>query len=284
MTDMDGSHEPNEASETNRTTEPSVPPIPNVTSAVPGTRPQGTTTQEEAARSVRAMFARIAPRYDLLNRLLSFSLDKRWRRRVVRIVTPRLQKSGATALDVCCGTGDLALELARVDGVAVTGCDFVPEMIVRARAKSEGLANPPEWVEADALALPFPNQSFDVATVAFGLRNLADYRRGIVEMVRVLRPNGMVAILEFNVPESGVFAYLYRFYFNFVIPRIGNWLSGESGGGQGAYRYLPDSVVRFPSCETLAQWMGEAGLAEVRYQKWMGGAVALHTGTRPSME
>lgn len=245
-----------------------------------GSRPAGTTTQEEAARSVQAMFARIAPRYDLLNRVLSFSLDRRWRRGVARVVRDHLRKPGATALDSCCGTGDLALELARLGGASVVGCDFVPEMLVRARQKSEGLANPPEWVEGDALALPFTDGSFDVVTVAFGFRNLADYRRGLAEMVRVLKPGGMVAILEFNVPERGLFAALYRLYFARILPRIGNWMSGEAAGGQGAYQYLPESVERFPDCATLAGWMTKAGLSEVAYEKWTGGAVALHTGIR----
>lgn len=243
---------------------------------LPGTRPAGTRDEREAARAVREMFTRIAPRYDLLNRVLSLTFDRRWRRRAAAAVEPQLTSRQACALDLCCGTADLALELARVGRGRVVGSDFAHPMLVRAREKSAAAQAGLLLVEADALQSPFAGNQFDVVTAAFGFRNLANYRRGLEEIHRLLKPGGVAAILEFAVPQRGVFARLYRFYFHSVLPRIGNTVSGV----RGPYSYLPASVEKFPGCEQLARWMEQAGFRAVSYQMWTGGVVALHQGVK----
>ena len=247
----------------------------------PGTRPLGTSGEAEAARSVREMFARIAPRYDLLNRVLSLTLDRIWRRRTALAVRDLLQNPDSAALDLCCGTGDLALELIRAGRGSVIGSDFVHAMLTRAAAKAETYQARVRWLEADALAMPFAEGGFDVITVAFGFRNLSNYRRGLAEIYRLLKPGGRAAILEFAVPERGLFAALYRLYFRWLLPFAGNWFSGESGKREGAYTYLPASVERFPDCQSLAAWMEDTGFREVTCERWAGGAVALHLGAKP---
>lgn len=241
-----------------------------------GTRPEGVRGEEEAARRVQEMFARIAPRYDFLNHLLSFSCDRVWRRRTARALAPRLAAAHTRALDLCCGTADLALELARISAGAVVGGDFAHPMLVRAAAKAGEQRQRIVLVEADALKLPFADASFDVVTAAFGFRNLANYRRGLEEMYRVLKRGGELAILEFALPQGGLFSRLYRFYLRWVLPWIGRTLSGVSG----PYTYLPVSVEQFPNCEEFARWMEAAGFRSVNYQVWTGGAVALHRGTK----
>lgn len=238
----------------------------------PGTRPEGTQGEEEAARSVREMFSRIAPRYDLLNRLLSFSFDRLWRRWTARALAARLAAGDSRALDLCCGTADLTLELARVSAGAVVGCDFSHPMLVRAGAKAARPPRPILLVEADALRLPFADEQFDVVTAAFGFRNLANYERGLEEIRRVLKRGGEVGILEFALPERGLFAALYGFYFRRVLPCIGRLISGV----RGPYSYLPASVEQFPDCEGFARWMEAAGFASVSYERWTLGTVALH--------
>src|SRR5215472_8521089 len=204
-------------------------------------------TQDErsAAAIVRQMFTDIAPRYDLLNHLLSCNVDRLWWRRAARTFSSILQRPGARVLDLCCGTGDMAFALARVRGsaaVEIIGADFSEAMLHRARAKSASMLNPPEWLGADALALPLPDSSLDLVVSAFGFRNLANYDRGLCEIVRVLKPGGEVGILDFGQP-TGVFGGLYDFYFKRVLPRIGRLISGV----RGPYEYLPKSVSRFPS-------------------------------------
>lgn len=242
----------------------------------PGSRPAGVTEEAEAARSIREMFSRIAPRYDLLNHLLSFSFDRLWRRRTARRLAPRLAGPAARGLDLCCGTGDLTLALARAGRAQVVGVDFAHTMLVRARSKSRNRSGVVDWVEADALRLPFADASFDVATAGFGFRNLANYRKGLAEIHRVLKPGGEVGILEFVLPERGWFASLYRFYFRRILPRVGSWISGV----RGPYSYLPASVAGFPDCAELAQWMEAQGFREVRFTCWTGGTVALHQGRK----
>ena len=212
---------------------------------------------------VRRMFDRIAPVYDAMNRLMTVGLDQRWRRETAAAVV----RPGDRVLDVCCGTGDLALGAAESGGM-VTGVDFSDPMLDRARAKAPEL----DWVSGDALALPFANGSFDAVTIGFGLRNLANVERGLEELRRVLTQGGRVAILEITRPK-GLLAPFYRVWFDGVIPLAGKVLPGGS-----AYSYLPASVRRFPDPHGLAKLMDDAGFDEIRWRVFAGGIVALHTG------
>jgi demethylmenaquinone methyltransferase / 2-methoxy-6-polyprenyl-1,4-benzoquinol methylase len=216
------------------------------------------------AESVRAMFDRIAPVYDAMNRTMTVGLDRRWR----RITAETVVRPGDSVLDACCGTGDLAIACARAGG-RVTGLDFSPAMLARARRKAPEL----EWVEADVLALPFADESFDATTVGFGVRNVEDLERALSELRRVLRPGGRVAVLEITRPR-GLLAPFYRLWFDGVVPRLGRLLPGGA-----AYTYLPASVRRFPAPGELAALLTAAGFDEVRYRLFAGGIVALHTGT-----
>jgi demethylmenaquinone methyltransferase / 2-methoxy-6-polyprenyl-1,4-benzoquinol methylase len=212
---------------------------------------------------VRRMFDRIAPVYDAMNRLMTAGLDRRWRRETAEAVV----RPGDLVLDVCCGTGDLALAAEQAGG-KVTGLDFSEPMLERARAKSPDI----EWISGDALALPFAEGSFDAVTTGFGLRNLASAEQGLAEMRRVLRPGGRVSILEITRPR-GLLAPFYRLWFDGVIPLAGKVLPGGA-----AYSYLPASVRRFPDPQGLAKLMDEAGFDEIRWRLFGGGIVALHTG------
>jgi demethylmenaquinone methyltransferase/2-methoxy-6-polyprenyl-1,4-benzoquinol methylase len=209
------------------------------------------------------MFDRIAPVYDAMNRLMTAGLDRRWRREAALAVVSQ----GDRVLDTCCGTGDLAIAAAEAGG-NVTGLDFSRRMLDRARRKAPEI----EWVEGDALALPFADGSFDAATVGFGVRNLSDLDLGLRELRRVLRPGGRLAILEITRPR-GLLAPFYRLWFDGVIPLFGKLLPGGS-----AYTYLPASVHRFPDPEGLARLMDESGFGEIRWRLFAGGIVALHTG------
>jgi demethylmenaquinone methyltransferase/2-methoxy-6-polyprenyl-1,4-benzoquinol methylase len=223
------------------------------------------------------MFGRIAGRYDLLNHLLSGNVDKRWRRLVARTLEPLLVE-GAHALDVACGTGDLSLALGGAGGARVVGLDFCRPMLEIARRKADEEARSIPFVEGDALRLPFADRSFEVVTIAFGLRNLSSVERGLAELLRVLRPGGRAAVLEFSSPVVPGFRALFEFYFTRVLPRIGGLVSGS----RGAYEYLPDSVRKFPDQKRLAEMMRGAGFEEVGYKNLTGGIAALHTGRRPS--
>ncbi len=230
---------------------------------------------EAKARVVREMFGEIAPRYDLLNRLLSGGVDQRWRRLAVRLAT---EKAPRRILDVATGTGDVALLLKRARPEAeVVGGDFTPQMLELARAKAERAGVDVRFVEADALALPFADASFDAITVAFGFRNFADYGRGLAEFQRVLAPGGRAVILEFPPPPKGFLGRAYRFYFWRLLP----WIGGVISGKPEAYRYLPSSVERFPEPERLAEMMRAAGFAEVRWRRLTGGIAAVHVGDKP---
>jgi demethylmenaquinone methyltransferase/2-methoxy-6-polyprenyl-1,4-benzoquinol methylase len=215
------------------------------------------------------MFGRVAPRYDLLNHLLSANVDRHWRTRTVRRVSDVLSRPGALSLDLCCGTGDLMFALQKVAAGRVLGSDFCHPMLVAARAK-----RPCDVFESDALRLPVCDRSLDLVTVAFGFRNLANYRCGLEEMLRVLKPGGAAAILEFSQPPNRAFAALYNFYSRHVLPVIGGMLSGS----RDAYTYLPESVRKFPSAPELAEQMRAAGFREVEYELMTGGIVALHIG------
>jgi demethylmenaquinone methyltransferase/2-methoxy-6-polyprenyl-1,4-benzoquinol methylase len=226
---------------------------------------------EAHARRVRDMFAKISPRYDLLNHLLSGNIDRRWRRNVVEKLGPLLS-TNAQVLDVACGTGDLSIALFENIGARVTGVDFCRPMLERAARKESRIA----FVEGDALQLPFGDGVFDAVTIAFGLRNLASVEQGLSELRRVLQPNGHVAILEFSKPVVPGFRSLAAVYCTRLLPRIGGIISGS----RSAYEYLPDSVSRFPDQETLSAMMTAAGFADVGFENLTGGIAALHTGRR----
>ena len=255
---------------------------PHLTSAFgKGTLPEGAANQADASRKVREMFTRIAPRYDLLNHLLSLEMDRMWRARTARILQPILELEEAKILDLCCGTGDLALALGRRAKGRVWGTDFAHTMLVRAREKAvdASAANGQRaipFVESDALRLPFADGAFDLVTAAFGFRNLANYEAGLLEIRRVLKPGATRAILEFTEPKPGWFADLYRWYFRAVLPRIGAMISGD----RDAYTYLPKSVARFFPPEELKELMSKSGFAEMEARVWTGGTVALHTGRK----
>ena len=237
-----------------------------------GATPEGARDEQEAARWVRAMFARVAHRYDLANHVLSFNIDRHWRNHTVRRVRTVLEKPEARVLDICCGTGDLALALARQQQGTVFGSDFCHPMLDAARQKAGHRRARVNWFEADALRLPVVDASFDLVTVAFGFRNLANYGAGLAEMRRILRPQGVAAILEFTEPPGAGFASLYHFYSRRMLP----WIGGALSGNRDAYTYLPESVRRFPVADDLAEDMRRAGFANVGYEYLTGGIVALH--------
>lgn len=222
------------------------------------------------ASAVRQMFEGVAPRYDLLNRVLSLGIDRSWRHAVVASLNLRAEH---VVLDLCCGTGDLALEIA--EHSRCVACDFTWNMLTRARSKSVSAEVPIGIAAADTLSLPFADDTFDACTVAFGLRNLADMDRGLGEMRRVVKPGGTVAVLEFSHPQ-GLLKMPYRFYLNVLLPRLGDLLSRKGE----AYRYLAESITGFPEPDTLVEMMQAAGLGKTGYQRLTGGIVAIHTGTK----
>lgn len=242
-----------------------------------GGSPLGSPRDEDsAARAVRDMFAAVVPRYDFLNHFLSLRRDIAWRKATAKALSSVLSRPGSVAVDVCCGTGDLACALGRVAAGKVIGTDFCHPMLVRAQAKASRQARGVFFLEADTLALPFSDDSLDAVTIAFGFRNLASYTRGLREMRRVLKPGGWIAILEFSHVRWPVLGPLFRFYFRRILPRLGTWISGVSG----PYQYLPDSVSLFPDQESLAAALREAGFGEVSYQNFTGGVAALHLGQK----
>jgi demethylmenaquinone methyltransferase / 2-methoxy-6-polyprenyl-1,4-benzoquinol methylase len=244
-----------------------------------GTQPEGAANQQEASRHVREMFTRIAPRYDLLNHLLSAQMDRLWRARTARELAPILQRPDAVVLDLCCGTGDLAFALQRKAKARILGADFSHTMLIRARekAQADNGASPIPFLEADALHLPFASHSFDLVTSAFGFRNLANYDDGLREIFRVLKPGGAIAILEFAEPAPGFLGDAYRFYTRTLLPKIGGWISGDSE----AYAYLPKSVARFFRPDEFSSVLTSVGYNSVRYHLMTLGSVALHLATRP---
>ena len=222
------------------------------------------------------MFTSIAPRYDLLNHLLSFNVDRLWWRRAARTFSEILSRPEAKIVDLCCGTGDMTLALYRRAGNAgahIFGADFSHAMLQRAHAKAAQTSL--RWVEADALRLPFPDSSCDLVTSAFGFRNLADYDAGLREIVRLLRPGGECGILDFGEP-AGLMGKLYRFYFKQVLPKVGALISGV----RGPYAYLPASVERFPKPEEMLSRMSAAGLRDVSWTPYTLGISGLYRGRR----
>jgi demethylmenaquinone methyltransferase/2-methoxy-6-polyprenyl-1,4-benzoquinol methylase len=224
------------------------------------------------------MFNNIAPSYDLLNHLLSLNVDHYWRWRTTRLAPP---DGAGPILDLCTGTGDLALAYDRAarGQVPIYGADFCHEMLIRARAKTDRrhAGERIRYLEADAQRLPFPDDQFQITTVAFGLRNITDTDRGLAEMVRVTRPGGRVAVLEFSQPQGSFFGRMYRWYFQYVLPFVGQAVSRSK---DNAYRYLPASVLEFPNGEALAERMRGHGLTDVRWHPLTFGIATLYVGRK----
>jgi demethylmenaquinone methyltransferase/2-methoxy-6-polyprenyl-1,4-benzoquinol methylase len=243
---------------------------------VMGAAPEGASDPAAVSRAVQEMFSSIAPRYDLLNHLLSLNVDRWWWSRTAGAFAHILERPDASALDLCCGTGDMAFALSRRaggSGARILGADFSHPMLERALLKSQGTRL--RWVEADALRLPFPDASFDLVTSAFGFRNLADYDAGLREIVRVLRPGGECGILECSEPD-GWLGKLYRVYFRRVLPAVGTMISGV----KGPYSYLPASVARFPPSPELIARMRSAGFGNASWTPYTFGTAGLFRGKK----
>jgi demethylmenaquinone methyltransferase/2-methoxy-6-polyprenyl-1,4-benzoquinol methylase len=216
------------------------------------------------------MFAAVAPRYDFLNHFLSLGRDLAWRKATAEALRHVLERPGSNVADLCCGTGDLAFELERYSAGRVFATDFCRPMLLLAERKARSHST--LFLEADTLALPFPDEFLDLATLAFGFRNLGSYSRGLEEIRRVLKPRGLLAILEFSEVRGMLFGPLFRFYFRNLLPRVGTWISGVPG----PYQYLHDSVARFPNQQALADLLNAQGFQNVRYINFAGGIAALH--------
>jgi demethylmenaquinone methyltransferase/2-methoxy-6-polyprenyl-1,4-benzoquinol methylase len=240
-----------------------------------GAAPEGASDAASAAHVVREMFTSIAPRYDLLNHLLSFNVDRLWWRKTARGFASILKRQDVRVLDLCCGTGDMTFALFRKaeESAKILGVDFSHAMLQRANEKSAEKS--PRWVEADALQLPFPDQQFDLITAAFGFRNLADYDAGLREMLRMLRLGGECGILDFGEPR-GLIGKLYRVYFKHILPAVGTAVSGV----KGPYIYLPASVERFPSPEEMLGRMRRAGFREASWTPYTFGIAGLYRGKK----
>jgi demethylmenaquinone methyltransferase/2-methoxy-6-polyprenyl-1,4-benzoquinol methylase len=242
----------------------------------PGARPENADSEAVAAEKVRGIFNAIAPSYDLLNHLMSMGLDRRWWSRTARCFKDVLARPEAKVLDLCCGTGDMTAALMRLrppSGEAVTGLDFSAEMLGRARVKFPA-ANA-EWVEGDAMRLPYPAASFDLVTAAFGFRNLSNYADGLAEIARVLKPGGQIGILECNQPD-GLSGAFYNLYLHHGLPLIGGLISGE----RAAYAYLPDSIARFPRPKQMKAMITDAGFADATWDGYLLKAAGLYRGVK----
>ncbi len=241
-----------------------------------GAAPVGARDRESAGKAVREMFTSIAPRYDLLNHVLSFNTDRVWWWRAARTFDSILKRRDARVLDLCCGTGDMTFALRRRanSGAArIIGADFSHAMLQRAIAKGRGTTL--RWVEADALRMPFPDAHFDLVTAAFGFRNLADYDAGLREIARVLRPGGQCGILDFGEPR-GLVGKIYRVYFKRVLPAVGTMISGV----RGPYAYLPASVERFPAPDEMLERMRQAGFQQASWTPYTFGVAGLYRGVK----
>lgn len=238
----------------------------------PGARPAGEASETAAASNVQSMFNSIAPSYDRLNHILSFGLDRLWWRRTARTFRDVLVRPEARIVDICCGTGDQTAALLAVRPVnaePVIGLDFSAEMLARARKKYPGAEV--HWQEGDAMHLPFPDNSVDLVTAAFGFRNLSNYTEGLAEIARVLRPGGQIGILEANQP-TGLNALVYNTYFHRILPVVGGLLSGQ----RDAYRYLPASVQRFPRPPQMLGMLTDAGFADAHWDGYLFHAAGLY--------
>jgi demethylmenaquinone methyltransferase/2-methoxy-6-polyprenyl-1,4-benzoquinol methylase len=251
-------------------------PASSTAPSTAGARVEPAQDQKAAANAVREMFSSIAPRYDLLNHVLSLNVDRYWWWRTARRFRHIVRRADASVLDLCCGTGDMTLALYRqagATGASIVGADFAHPMLCRAAQKSAG--TPLQWVEADALQMPFADGRFNLVTSAFGFRNLANYDAGLREIYRVLATDGEVAILDFGEPK-GLLGKLYRFYFRHVLPAIGSVLSGI----KGPYAYLPESVARFPQPEEMLARMKAAEFREVNYTPYTFGVAGVYWGKK----
>ena len=236
-------------------------------------RPKG---ELEHAEAVKEMFSGIAGKYDFLNHFLSANIDKRWRKKVSASLVDILQNPDAKVLDVACGTGDLSLELKNSGRAKVYGTDFCRPMLEIAKDKTENISEQIPYFEADGMNLSLPDKTFDAVTIAFGLRNFSNWKNGLIELKRVLKTGGKLAVLEFSSPLVPGFRQLFNFYFTSVLPRIGGVVSGS----RGAYEYLPDSVSKFPDQKHLAEMMEQIGFNDVSYKNLTGGIAAIHIGTK----
>lgn len=245
-----------------------------MTQAGAGTTPPGTSDERQAAAWIQRMFAGIAPKYDLLNHLLSFNVDRRWRKVLMHRLRPTLQRPNAMVLDLCCGTGDVLIDLAGAATARVFGADFCHPMLVSAKTKLAQRGFEGLLIEGDALQLPVADGLFDAIAISFGFRNLANYSAGLREFHRVLKDGGVLAILEFSHPPGTLMRAAYGFYSRVFMPMVGAAVSGS----QQAYSYLPDSVRKFPRAPELQQMMEAAGFSGTRFELLTGGIAALHIG------
>jgi demethylmenaquinone methyltransferase/2-methoxy-6-polyprenyl-1,4-benzoquinol methylase len=244
-----------------------------------GARPVGAQDETAAANAVQEMFDSIAPRYDVLNHVLSAGVDRWWWSRTARAFRPILRKPQSVVLDLCCGTGDMSLALLRHrpeshDAAPILAVDFSHNMLARGAAKFASRNILP--IEADALHLPIASESLDLITSAFGFRNLANYEEGLAELFRVLRPGGQIGILDCNQPD-GLVGALYSLYFKQVLPKLGGLISGDAS----AYSYLPASVERFPRPPRMLHLIREAGFAEASWTSYTFGVAGLYRATKP---
>ncbi|HEY0459069.1 MAG TPA: bifunctional demethylmenaquinone methyltransferase/2-methoxy-6-polyprenyl-1,4-benzoquinol methylase UbiE [Pyrinomonadaceae bacterium] len=235
-----------------------------------------TARELEHARAVREMFSGIAKKYDFLNHFLSVNTDKRWRRLVSKKLKDVLDREDALVLDVACGTGDLSVELQTAGRATVVGTDFCRPMLEIAFDKNAKNQTAISYIEADGMNLSFADNAFDAVTIAFGLRNFSNWQDGLIELHRILKKGGRLAILEFTTPVVPGFKQIFNLYFTQILPRIG----GAVSGSRGAYEYLPDSVSRFPDQKGLVKMMQQTGFSDVEYKNLTGGIAALHTGTK----
>lgn len=227
-------------------------------------------------QTIGEMFSSLADRYDRANHWLSLYQDRRWRKRLVRWVAPR---AGDRVLDVCTGTGDLALALARCGQVQISGVDIAEKMLWVAHKKTQhaGLTDQVDYKQANALALPYPDEAFEIVTIAFGLRNLPNYAKALSEMHRVLKPQGRLFVLEFSQP-SGVWGSVYRGYLKYVLPTLGGWITGQ----KAAYLYLDESIRAFPAREDLTNLLVTAGFCRPQIKSFMGGIAIIHAAQKPA--
>ncbi len=241
-----------------------------------GTTPPGTSSEEQAAQWVQRMFAGIAPKYDFINHLLSFNIDRGWRKVLINRLTPILEQPETRVLDLCCGTGDVLLDLQEVAAKPVIGADFCHPMLITAQQKAARRGFCAPLMEADALHLPLADDTLDAISISFGFRNLANYSAGLRELHRVLRPGGVIAILEFSHPPGATMKVAYAFYSRVLLPIIGTAISGS----RQAYSYLPDSIRKFPDPAELLRLMESAGFSKATFELLTGGIAALHLGQK----
>ncbi|HZS54194.1 MAG TPA: bifunctional demethylmenaquinone methyltransferase/2-methoxy-6-polyprenyl-1,4-benzoquinol methylase UbiE [Bryobacteraceae bacterium] len=241
-----------------------------------GTTPPGTSDERQAAAWVQQMFGGIAPKYDLINHLLSFNVDRRWRRVLMRRLRPVLDRPEAAVLDLCCGTGDVLIDFKKISKARIIGADFCHPMLVSAKQKIVQSGSTPLLVEGDALRLPLANASLDAVAISFGFRNLANYGAGLEEFHRVLKRRGILAILEFSHPPGAIMKATYGFYSKVFMPLVGAAVSGS----REAYTYLPDSIRKFPRAAELEQMMRDTGFNETRFELLTGGIAALHIASK----